>query len=250
MSTVFDTNLAAVRTALASFVGCAPSAFLTETLTVVDRPEPPVWPYVALAATFGTGTVLSVDRDYLAFAETVLPKKHYHATLPSFLGQIAEESRRRGTNPPVSVPQLGWTLVTVPDAPLVPAGLVLRVVDAEWMAEEMQQRRFENGVGLPGEGGREFRNKYGVALFDRDGAPAAVAGTFLTYADPIREIGVDVANAHRGRGLGRVVVAAAVREILERGEVPMYGCAPTNIRSQRTALSTGFLPAFSDAAVG
>lgn len=250
MSSLFASNLAAVRTALASFAGCDPSAFLTEALTVVDRPDPPVWPYVALAATFGTGTVLSMDRDYREFAETVLPKKHFQATLPGFLGKIAEEARRRGANPPVSVPQLGWTLATVPDAPRVPDGLELRVVDAEWMSEEMPRRRFENGIGLPGEGGREFRNKYGVALFDGDGAPVAVAGAFLTYADPIREIGVDVANAQRGRGLGSVVVAAAVREILDRGEVPTYGCAPTNIRSQRTALSTGFLPAFSDASVG
>jgi RimJ/RimL family protein N-acetyltransferase len=117
------------------------------------------------------------------------------------------------------------------------------------MAAEMERRRFENGIGLPGEGGRSFRNRYGVALFDETGEPAAVAGVFFTYSDPIREIGVDVARPYRGRGLGKVVVAAGAREILDRGEVPLYGCAATNIRSQRTALAAGFLPAFSDASV-
>jgi hypothetical protein len=31
--------------------------------------------------------------------------------------------------------------------------------------------------------------------------------------------------------------------------VPFYGCAPNNIRSQRTALSTGYLPVCSDGTV-
>jgi hypothetical protein len=41
-----------------------------------------------------------------------------------------------------------------------------------------------------------------------------------------------------------------VREILSRAETPFYGCAATNIRSQRTALASGFMPVYSDGAVG
>ncbi len=249
MPDFFASNVAAVRCAFAAFLGCDESAFQTESLTIVDRVDPPMWPYIALAATFGTGTVLSVDRAYREFAEAQRPKRHYRAASPKVLQPIAAEAGRRGAKATVSAAAIGWALATVPDAPEVPDGLELRTLDEAWMAEEMERRRFENGIGLPGEGGRSFRNRYAVALFDASGEPVAVAGAFFTYADPVREIGVDVLRAHRGRGLGKVVVAAAVREILDRGEVPMYGCEATNIRSQRTALAAGFLPAFSDASV-
>lgn len=249
MSSLFANNRAAVRTAFAEFLGCDPAAFETETLTIVDRREPAMWPYTALAATFGTGTVLSVEGSLRAFAETLTAEKHYEALRPSVLQPIAEESRRRGGTATASAPGIGWALATVPAAPEVPRGFDLRTYDAEWMEAEMGRRRFENGIGRPGEGGRSFRNRYAVALFDSVGEPAAVAGAFFTYAEPIREIGVDVLRVHRGQGFANIVVAAAIREILDRGEVPLYGCAASNIRSQRTALSTGFLPAFSDASV-
>ncbi|HEX6032156.1 MAG TPA: GNAT family N-acetyltransferase [Tepidiformaceae bacterium] len=247
--TLFETNAAALRMAVASFLGCEAAAFEGERLTIVDRAEPAVWPYVALAATFGVGTVLSVDPELRAFADTLQPERHYDAVRPAVLTRIAEEARRLGRQASVAAPGIGWALASIPDAPDAPRGLELMPVDADWMAREMEERRFENGIGLPGEGGRSFRNRYGLALFDPAGEPVAVAGVFFTYADPVREIGVDVVREHRGQGLGRVVVAAAIREILERGEVPFYSCAATNIRSQRTALSAGFLPAFSDASV-
>jgi GNAT superfamily N-acetyltransferase len=249
MSSVFTSNLAAVRTALSEFLDCDPQAFETETLTIVNRREPAMWPYAAFATTFGTGTVLSVDGTLRDFAETLQPEKHYQALGPKVLEALAHESGRRGGSATPTSQGIRWALATVPDAPAVPAQFDLRVLDAEWMEAEMELRRFENGIGLPGEAGRSFRNRYAVALFDRSGEPVAVAGAFFTYAEPIREIGVDVRREHRGKGFANIVVAAAIREILERGEVPFYGCGATNIRSQRTALSNGFLPAFSDASV-
>ena len=248
MSDLLQTNTASVRTALATFLGCDAAAFEGESLTMVDRVTPD-WPYVALAATFGVGTVLSIDPLVGDYARGLRTDHHYDALRPPFLGLIATEARRLERKCSVSAPVVGWTLARVPEVPGAPPGFELRRVDVDWMAEEMTRRRFENGIGRPGEGGREFRNRYGTALFDSAGEPSAVAGAFFTYADPVREIGVDVARAHRGRGLGELVVAALVHEILDRGEVPMYACAATNIRSQRTALAAGFLPAFPDAAV-
>lgn len=208
-----------------------------------------MWPYTAFATTFGTGTVLSVDADFREFAESLKPPKHYRALGPGILQQLSKEALQRGGTAAASSSGIGWALATVPAAPAIPSGFDLRVLDAQWMESEMQRRRFENGIGLPGEGGRSYRNRYAVALFDSAEEPVAVAGVFFTYAEPIREIGIDVLRAHRGKGLARLVVSAAVREILDRGEVPFYACDASNIRSQRTALSTGFLPAFSDASV-
>jgi hypothetical protein len=63
--------------------------------------------------------------------------------------------------------------------------------------------------------------------------------------DPI--LLVDVARAYRGCGLGEVVVTTFARLIAGRGEIPAYYCAPTNVRSHRNALGSGFLPVASAA---
>ena len=108
----------------------------------------------------------------------------------------------------------------------------------------MPRGRFENGVGRAGEDGREFRNRFGLVLYDAAGEPAAVAGAFETHG--MLEIGVDVVRGHRGLGLGRLVVSALAREIVARGQVPFYGCGATNIRSHRTAEASGFAAVCSD----
>jgi hypothetical protein len=44
-------------------------------------------------------------------------------------------------------------------------------------------------------------------------------------------------------------VSTIAREIMQRGQVPFYGCAPTNIRSHLTAESSGFRAVLADALV-
>ena len=130
---------------------------------------------------------------------------------------------------------------------MLPEGFELREHDAAWMNAEQQNKVFTNGVGVPGEDGREFRNRFALALYNAEGAVAAVAGAFDTHG--MLEIGVDVVRAHRGEGLGRLVVSALAREIMRREQVPFYGCAPANIRSHRTAESCGLRIVCADAFV-
>jgi RimJ/RimL family protein N-acetyltransferase len=63
------------------------------------------------------------------------------------------------------------------------------------------------------------------------------------------EIGVDVAREARGQGFGPVVVRSLARRILESDNIPTYNCAAANIRSQRTALASGFVPVISSGGV-
>jgi hypothetical protein len=240
----FQHAAAAVQAAFAQALACAPAAFATEQLTIVDRPDPPAWPYTALLVTCGTGTVLSLDRSYRAFVEAQAPDNHVNAMAPPFLQGLIEEGQQRGATLQTKAPGLCFTLAEPPGAVALPAGLTLRLVDADWMAEEMPRRRFENGVGERGVAARELRNQFAAVLFEAGGEPVAVAGTFLTYG--LLEIGVDVIRPWRGSGLAPIVVRAAVAEILARGAVPFYGCAATNVRSHRTALAIGFLPVCSE----
>jgi hypothetical protein len=236
----------ATRDAVAKALNVPASAFSSEQLTFVDRNESTPW-FTVNAVTFGTGTVLAIDPAYRAFAEANPPKKHYRAMSVSFLQSIAEEAARRGHKLNVYSPSLCFTIgAEPPDEPL-PPGFEFREHDAAWMNAEQGNRRFENGVGEAGMDGREFRNRFALVLYDAAGEPAAVAGAFDTYG--MLEIGIDVVRAQRGRGLGRLAVSALAREIMRRGDVPFYGCAPTNIRSHLTAESSGFRPVLADAMV-
>jgi hypothetical protein len=245
-SNLFAKYSQATREAVAKALNVPTSAFDREELTFVDRQEATPW-FTVNAVTFGTGTVLSIDPEYRAFAEGHPPTKHYRAMSAQFLQSIAEEGARRGHKLNVYAPSLCFTIGSEPPDEPLPAGFEFREHDATWMNGEQANRRFENGVGEAGMDGREFRNRFALVLYDAAGEPAAVAGAFDTYG--MLEIGIDVVRAHRGLGLGRLTVSTIAREIMQRGQVPFYGCAPTNIRSHLTAESSGFRAVLADALV-
>jgi len=246
-TTFFQHQRHNIQTLLSAGIGCAADDFEREDLTIVDRPETTPW-YTAMAVTFGMGIVVSVDPRFRAFVEEHAPQPRYLALYPDLLQRMVTECSTAAEPLEYTVPDLWWALREAPVVPGAPNGFELRHMDREWMVEKMSSD-WPNGLGDPG--ARDYRvgrNQFAVALFGQDGHPAAIAGAFITYG--MYEIGVDVAPAHRGKGLAPMVVCALAHEILDRGETPLYVCAPTNIRSQRTALASGFLPVGSDASVG
>ena len=63
------------------------------------------------------------------------------------------------------------------------------------------------------------------------------------------QIGVDVLPPWRRRGIASALTAALAREILDRGKVPFYSSAWSNIRSARNAFRSGFVPAWAEMSV-
>ena len=59
-----------------------------------------------------------------------------------------------------------------------------------------------------------------------------------------QQIGIDVLPEYRSRGIGSFLVTLLKKRIIETGDIPFYGTAPANIRSQRIALNSGFRPAW------
>jgi GNAT superfamily N-acetyltransferase len=77
-----------------------------------------------------------------------------------------------------------------------------------------------------------------LAHFDGD---VYVAGVGIKDHDSdAEEIAVGTEPAARGRGLARLLVATAAREILRRGAIPLYLHVPSNIASARVAEAVGF----------
>lgn len=115
-----------------------------------------------------------------------------------------------------------------------------RVVDSDWRAEWYPRRIFENALGDPTDDHNTIWH-FGVILTGDSGDPLACAGGW-DDGPGVVEIGVDVARGARGLGRAPLVVQRVAAEILARDMIATYYCAPTNLRSHRTALASGFLP--------
>jgi len=63
------------------------------------------------------------------------------------------------------------------------------------------------------------------------------------------QIGIDVLPGFRKQGIASALTSALTREILKRDKVPFYCCAWSNIGSARTAIRSGFRPAWVEMTV-
>ena len=67
--------------------------------------------------------------------------------------------------------------------------------------------------------------------------------------DTMWQIGIDVLPEYRRKGIASALTSRLALEILERGKVPFYCCAWSNIKSARNAIRSGFRPAWVEMTV-
>lgn len=91
-------------------------------------------------------------------------------------------------------------------------------------------------------GKRKELDVLGVGAY-KDGTLVGLAGCSAD-CDAMWQIGVDVLPEYRRRGIASAVTSRLAVEIIERGKVPFYCSAWSNIRSVRNAIKSGFLPAW------
>ena len=58
------------------------------------------------------------------------------------------------------------------------------------------------------------------------------------------QIGIDILPQYRGKGVARTLVTLLKEEAQRRGALPFYGTSLSNIGSWRTAIDSGFIPAW------
>ncbi len=87
----------------------------------------------------------------------------------------------------------------------------------------------------------------GVGAYDGDKL-IGLAGCSAD-CDNMWQIGVDVLPEYRRQGIASVLTANLAIETLERKKVPFYCCAWSNIRSAKTAIKSGFVPAWVEMTV-
>ena len=94
---------------------------------------------------------------------------------------------------------------------------------------------------------RKHLDVLGVGAYDGDKL-IGLAGCSAD-CDTMWQIGIDVLPEYRRRGVASALTSRLAVEILERGKVPFYCCAWSNIKSARNAIKSGFRPAWVEMTV-
>lgn len=84
-----------------------------------------------------------------------------------------------------------------------------------------------------------------VAVATRAGEVVGIAAASAD-SETLWQIGVAVAVAERGRGVGRAVVGRLTDGVLARGHIPYYSTTVANLASQTLALGLGYWPAWTE----
>ena len=94
---------------------------------------------------------------------------------------------------------------------------------------------------------RKHLDVLGMGAYDNDRLVGFAACS--ADCDEMWQIGIDVLPEYRQKGIASALTSRLAREILERGKVPFYCSAWSNIRSARNAVKSGFIPAWVEMTV-
>ena len=89
---------------------------------------------------------------------------------------------------------------------------------------------------------RRHLDVLGIGAYD-EGRLVGLAGCSAD-CETMWQIGVDVLPDYRRKGIASAVTSALALAVFERGKVPFYCAAWSNIRSVRNAIKSGFRPAW------
>ncbi len=244
-SEIFDTALAQS----AIDCGCEPGDFLKPGHTLsLSRPDPGArryleLPHVANFVSYGNGVVAAAGEAYMDAASRCLalfpPERAYRLFETPGMHEVDD----------IFAPLGGRTRFMaeyfLPDMELLrprKCGYVLKILKSgdfsglytpEWSNALCEKRRELDVLG--------------VGAYD-NGALVGLAGCSAD-CDTMWQIGIDVLPEYRRRGVASALVSSLALEIAERGKVPFYCAAWSNLRSVRTAISSGFRPAWVELTV-
>jgi hypothetical protein len=177
-------------------------------------------------ATMGRGIVVSADRDIM----------------PSVKKELENKTRDDIFAAPFV---FGHSLYYVPDCKRIhklplPDGYELHIKEGKEIHDLYKAKGFENAIQY------DVNHPRPDVLVTYATSGNTIAGMAGASADSpmMWQIGIDVLPQFRNRGIAASLVSQLGVMIIERGVVPYYGTASSNIASQSVAYSSGFMPAW------
>ena len=128
-------------------------------------------------------------------------------------------------------------------APPAPADVTIELVGRGGVEPLFEVPSFDMAVGRDGD---DLRPILYAAVARHGGDIFGLAGAGLE-SEGLFELGVQVRPAWQGRGIGRAVVGAVSRVVLEAGAAPVYTTWAANLGSRNLCLGLGYRPAWYEA---
>ena len=121
---------------------------------------------------------------------------------------------------------------------------LLKKQDCEYETRILAQRDFVDLYKLEWSNAlcekRKELDVLGVGAYDGDKLIGLAACS--ADCDDMWQIGIDVLPEYRRKGIASALTSSLAIEILERGKIPFYCAAWSNIKSMRNAIKSGFRP--------
>lgn len=222
--------------------GASPADFVSKrNKTVISKPSPDARKYLSLPfecdlTSYGSNIVASVSQ-------------RLYDTVSEYIGKFSEPFRCFET-PALnllsdSLRPFGLRVCFMAEY-FLPRLDLLRPLSCAYELRRLSPPQFR-GLYLPQWSNALCRERaeldvLAFGAYDR-GELIGLAGASADCAD-MWQIGVDVLPHYRNRGVASALTAALALEIIRRGKVPFYCCAWSNILSAKTALRSGFRPAW------
>ncbi len=197
-------------------------------------------PITCNMVSYGNHIVASVKEEYREIVEEYIHKfTFYHCFETPNLNWLSERLQPMGQKVCFMAE---YYLPDVDKVQALPCAYETKILTQEDFGELYQP---EWGNALCED--RRERDVLGIGAYD-DGKLIGLAGASAD-CDTMWQIGVDVLPAYRRKGIAASITGKLAAEILERGKVPFYCSAWSNIPSVRNAVKSGFIPAWVEMTV-
>lgn len=238
--------LAAIRAVLAADFSCDEGAFDADGVLVTEAHERPGRRHMPLDqirfATLGRGAVVTCPPEHLPWARTAVTQLDARGVFsPHVIARLVAYAGSFGWD--LFGPTVRWACSSDTLRPAAqPAGIEIALVEGAAIAQLYRYEGFRNALGYR----LDALQPDVLAAVATAGAEVVGVAGASADAGTLWQIGIDVAPAHQGRGLGRALVRAVTARVIERGRVPFYAAALGNIRSWAVAAALGYWPAWTE----
>ena len=184
---------------------------------------------------YGTNIVASIQPQYRTIVEEYLSKyKVEHCFETPNMHWLNERLVEKGHK---ICFMAEYYLPDISRIPTLSCAYVTRVLTQEAFAD-LYRPEWSNALCED----RKNLDVLGVGAYD--GSTLVGLAACSADCDDMWQIGVDVLPEYRREGIASALTSRLTKEILNRGKVPFYCTAWSNVRSVRNAVKSGFIPAW------
>jgi len=237
-----------IRRILCLDQNCSPEHFraegivVTEALEVEGRRRFPFRSHCLSIATMGQGVVISCSAPRLEWVKANLTRMKrdevFSSPTISLLNSILKEQGQSMVGPNLKFACDENSLRSGERR----SGVAIEVLDEKRVPDLYELAGFNNALGYH----TQTERPDVLACVARvNGQIVGIAGASADCAT-MWQVGVDVVDSYRGRGIGRVLVGELTRAVLGVGRIPYYSAALSNVPSLALAVSVGYWPAWTE----